>query len=703
MRFVSTCQAASTVRRVQGVGTGRRDSPGLGSANHFCSRTGNPRPQLLERLYSLVAQDRSLRVVFNVLDSPYGWHAQPLASPDEPQYIQGIGILFEVTPGMRVDTREVREHLDKVLASSSFTGAPRMQQLLRFVVEEALEGRAGEIKESVVAVRVFGRRCDFDSHSDSVVRVHATHLRKRLREYYRMEGLGNGMVIELPPGTYAPAFRPATALLPAVAVTGPRRRRWLLPVATLAVLAAVIALWTLGRLAHDSPTSIAVLPFASLDTAAQDDYLAEGIAEDLMMSLARSPSLRVVARTSAFQFREKNISARSIGHDLGASALLEGSIRGNRDHLKITAQLVNAASGFDLWSETWEGSAGDAPLFEEQIARAVRQTLGKASGKAETPATATRLPLPGAQEAYWRGRYLLSKGHETRASSIRFLEEATRADPQYAPAWAGLTTAYATMAFHVEGDIGELTAKARSAGGRALQLDPASAETLASLAVLSYAFDHDWASAERGFERALELNPSYARGHLQYALGLVTRGRFDAALAHIHAARALDPLSYAIGNDLAVALECAGRYDEAIASARQTLRDDPGFVYAHVPLGMGLAMKGESTAAIAEFEPAIRRFGRGAWILGPMSYALARSGRKEEAANIVREIESADGVGVQLAHVYAALGDKPHALEGLEHAWAQRTVDLNFMAVDPMLADLRAEPRFLALKRRMGL
>jgi hypothetical protein len=118
---------------------------------------------------------------------------------------------------------------------------------------------------------------------------------------------------------------------------------------------------------------------------------------------------------------------------------------------------------------------------------------------------------------------------------------------------------------------------------------------------------------------------------------------------------------------------------------------------------MGLAMKGESTAAIAEFEPAIRRFGRGAWILGPMGYALARSGRKEEAANIVREIESADGVGVQLAHVYAALGDKPHALEGLEHAWAQRTVDLNFMAVDPMLADLRAEPRFLALKRRMGL
>jgi len=259
------------------------------------------------------------------------------------------------------------------------------------------------------------------------------------------------------------------------------------------------------------------------------------------------------------------------------------------------------------------------------------------------------------------------------------------------------------MAFHMEDDVGQLVAKARSAGGRALQLDPASAETLASLAVLSYAFDHDWAGAERGFERALDLNPSYARGHLQYALGLLTRARFDAAIAHIRAARALDPLSYAIGNDLATALVCAGRYDEAIASARQTLRNDPTFAYAHVALGDALAMKGDSTAALAEFEQAIRTLGRGPWILGPMGYALARAGRNAEAQNIAREIESDDGGGAQLAHVYAALGDKPRALDALERAYAQRIVDLNFMAVDPLLVTLRAEPRFVALKTRLGL
>jgi serine/threonine-protein kinase len=604
---------------------------------------------------------------------------------------------------MRVDSREVRQHLDKVLASPPFAHTPRLRQFLRFVVEEALEGRAGEIKESIVAVRVFGRRSDFDSRSDSVVRVQATHLRKRLHEYYRTEGSLDRMVFELLPGTYAPAFRAANGLPGAVARR--RRQRRLLQVAVLAAVAAAVVLATFVWRARDYPTPIAVLPFASLNAVAQDEYLADGIAEDLMMSLARSPGLRVVARTSAFQFREKNISARTIGRELGASVLLEGSIRGNRDRLKITAQLVSAASGFDLWSESWEGSVGDAPLFEEQIARAVLQKLGKTPDERDPTASATavRPPLPGAQEAYWRGRYLLGKGFEARAGSIPFLEEAAREDPQYAPAWAGLATAYSTMAFHMEGDAGELVARARNAGGHALQLDPASAETLASLAVLSYAFDHDWASAERGFEHALDLNPSYARGHLQYAMGLVSRTRFDAAIAHIRAARVLDPLSYAIGNDLAVALACAGRYDESIASARQTLRNDPAFVYARVPLGMGLAMKGDSSAAIAELEQASRTLGRDEWILGTMGYALARAGRKAEAASIAREMEPADRAAVQLAHVYAALGDKPRALDALDRAYAQRIVDLNFMAVDPMLAGLRAEPRFLALKRRMGL
>ena len=609
------------------------------------------------------------------------------------------------TLGGGVDSREVRAHLDKVLASSSFAGAPRVRQFLRFVVEETLHGRAGEIKESVVAVQVFGRRSDFDSHSDSLVRVQASHLRKRLREYYRTEGMDDGMVIDLPPGTYVPAFRPAARGLP-VASAGRRGRRWLLPVAVLAVLAAAVALAAVGWMVRDSPTSIAVVPFASLDGAPASDYLAEGIAEDLMTSLARSPDLRVVARTSAFQFRGKNVGARSIGRDLGASVLLEGSIRGNPDHLKINAQLVSAASGFDLWSESWEGPASDAPLFEEQIVRAVSRTLVKPLGKrqAAVAAAAIHPPAPPAQEPYWRGRILLSKAPDIQSGSIPFLEQAVQADPEYAPAHAALATAYVMALYH--GTVyprDEPLRKARREAARALALDPASAEAYASLAMLSFAFDHDWISAQRGFEKALELNPSDARAHLQYAMGLVTRGRFSQAVAHVNQARVLDPLSFAATNYLAIALYCAGHYDESIAAARQTLTADPGFASAHVAIGRGMAVKGDFPRAAAEFAMAMQKYGREPWILGRMGYALARAGHTAQALGIVKEIDRLEGPAVQIAFVYAGLGDHQRSLDALDRAFQQGNVDLDFMAVDPMLAGLRAEPRFLTLKSRMGL
>lgn len=601
-----------------------------------------------------------------------------------------------------MDPREVREHLDAVLASPQFAGAARAQQFLRFVVEEALAGRSGEIKESVVAVQVFGRASDFDSRSDSVVRAHATHVRKRLREYYRERGPRDAIVIELPPGTYAPAFLPAAGS-PAASAR-PRGRRWLLPMALAAGLAGAAwgayAWWT-----RDTTVPIAVLPFASLDGAAEAGYLNEGIAEDLMTALARAPGLRVAARTSAFQFRKPDIGARSIGRELGVGFLIEGSVRGGPDHLKIAAQLVNAASGFDLWSADWEGPAADAPVFEEQIVREVRRALGKPPGKREgANAAAARPPAPAAQEAYWRGRILLSKSPEIAAGSIPFLEQAIQADPQCAAAHAALATAYVMALYH--GTIDERDEplrKARREGARALELDPGSSEAYASLAMIAFAFDHDWAAAQRGFEQALELNPSDARAHLQYAMGLVTRGRFSKAIAHADQARALDPLSFAASNYVSIALYCAGRYDESIAAARHTLAADPGYASAHVAIGRGLAVKGDFAHAAAEFDLALRKYGREPWILGRLGYTLARDGQRAQALDMASEIDRLHGPAVQAAFIYAGMGDRQRALDALDRAFVQANIDLNFMGVDPMLASLRSEPRFLALKRRMGL
>jgi tetratricopeptide (TPR) repeat protein len=221
--------------------------------------------------------------------------------------------------------------------------------------------------------------------------------------------------------------------------------------------------------------------------------------------------------------------------------------------------------------------------------------------------------------------------------------------------------------------------------------------------MIAFAFDHDWAAAERGFEKALELNPSDARGHLQYSMGLVTRGRFREAIAHVERARLLDPLSFAATNYLAIALYCGGRYRESVAAARQALAADPGFNSAHVAIGRGLAVEGSLPQALAEFDLAIAKYGRQPWILGRMGYALGRAGRTTEALAVVSEIAASGGPPVQSAFVYAGLGDRQRALDALDAAFQQGNIDLNFMAVEPMLASLRAEPRFLALKRRMGL
>ena len=188
-----------------------------------------------------------------------------------------------------------------------------------------------------------------------------------------------------------------------------------------------------------------------------------------------------------------------------------------------------------------------------------------------------------------------------------------------------------------------------------------------------------------------------------YAQGLVTRGRFSEAIAHVNQARVLDPLSFVSTSYLAIALYCAGRYDESIAAARQALAADAGYSVAHVAIGRGLALKGDFSKSIAESELAIPQYGREPWILGRLGYALGRAGRTAQALADVKEIEGRPDTAVQIALVYAGLRDNQRALDALERAFHEGDVDLNFLAVDPMLAGLRSEPRFAALKSRMGL
>ncbi len=592
----------------------------------------------------------------------------------------------------------IRECLEQVATSPDFLAAPRLAAFLRFIVEEALEGRGGELKETTVATRVFGRRPDFDPRFDSIVRVQGTQLRRRLLAYYANSGREDAVVIEMPRGSYVPVFRLQTRA--GGAVRPAARRWWMVAAAVAGVLALAGAAYWLSGAWHGTP-SIAVLPFTNLDGKPGSEHVSDGFVEDLTTSLAREPGLRVVARTSASQFRGKSEDVRRIGRELGVGAVLEGSVRTEGGTLRITAQLIDAGSGYHLWSNSFERELAGARGVETEIRRAVDGALGvkKPSGASE------HAPPPEALDAYWRGRYLKADWQRF-PESVPYFEAAVKADPRFAEAWAALAAVHAGMAFQAVGSVEGEAAKAKEAARRALELDDTLPEAQATLAMLSYSYDHDWAASERRYRRALELNPNDARVSRSFALALTSQGRFKEAIAQLKAAQRSDPLTDLNSNVLAVTLFGARRYDEAIREARRHLEMDPNYLPARFALGSCEAEQGRLAEAISEYRTILKKE-RPVEVLGRLGNAQARAGRLAEAQSTLAELERVEeaekNAGVALARVYAGLGEKKQAIEWLRRAADALLTDVVFMGVDPAFDPLRGEAEFQALCARLGL
>ena len=600
---------------------------------------------------------------------------------------------------------DVRPYLGKILSSPQFAASPRLQQFLTFIVEEALDGGAESIKETVVAMRVFNRGSSFDSRTDSVVRVEARNLRNRLRDYYLDGGRTDEVVISLPKGSYVPSFlRNGKARRPGVARGYGFPVGWRLAAGLLTALGVVAYLVLRSWLPSPPPLSnVAILPFDNAGATPQGAYISDALVDDLMVSLARVSTLRVAARSSAFRVRDKESEVRDIGRRLGVGAVVEGSVRKVGERWRVTVRLLKTSDGYHLWADAFDGSETDLPLFRERTAVAIARALGDR----RTEAVATYIPKPAAQDLFWRARYLLRKGAEGRAEAVDNLQRAVEVDPAFSQAHSALAGVFALMAFHGEEPKAEFARKAREAARAALVHDPASGEAYVALAMMDYSADSNWPSADRNFRRALELSPSLARGHQAYALGLLTRGQFDAALAELKQAKMLDPLSQVVANETAVVLYCARRYKEAIATATRTLEVDPTFVQAFVIRAAGEAGRGDFRKAEADFNRAAKVAGRGAWLLGRLGNSYARTGRRQQALDVLREIEAQDAQGspsmIYQAFVYAGLGEVPRALDCLERAADRHETDANFIAVEPLLDPLRSDPRFTMLRRRLGL
>jgi TolB-like protein len=452
--------------------------------------------------------------------------------------------------------------------------------------------------------------------------------------------------------------------------------------------------------------SIAVLPFVNLSADKNDEYLSDGMTEELINALARVPGLRVPGRTSCFAFKGKTEVDifRKVGDQLHVATVLEGSVRKAGDKLRVTAQLVNVADGYHLWSEDYDGDVRDIFTFQSNVAQRVFEALQIKLG-VEAVRALTKKPTenPEAHRLYLLGRYEFGKyGEAGWTSSIRYYEKALKLDPNYALAYCGLADTYAYMGGVVMPSK-EAVVKEKEFAQRALELEPQLAEAHLSLAC-ALAGGFDWRNAQVEFDRAIELNPNLAWAYEIYGWFLGGLGRLDEAIAKDEKAIELDPLNSFFQFALAYSLYHARRYDDAMVQIRRTLDLDPASTVAHHLLGCCLLWKGDTTGAIAEFQRS-KIMVTGAWYQGLLGYAYAISGERSKAEQILRELEQMAKrqyvSTTAFADIHLGLGEKEKALDWLDKSYQDQESACWYLNVDPIYDSVRNEPRFQSLVEKV--
>jgi TolB-like protein/Tfp pilus assembly protein PilF len=615
--------------------------------------------------------------------------------------------MLEPMPTAEFDANAPRRQLERVLASAGFSRNERLARFLRFVVEQHLEGRDGEIKESVIAIEVFGRRADHDPKQDSIVRTEAARLRARLNEYYVGEGKNDALVIELPKGGYAPVFRQA-AVEPAITSSGPAanstrpgllgrlekyysgsmetrkhvtRKNWHSTAAWIGLLAVAALIGSaVFRSARKSSMprsekSIAVLPFMDLSPTKDQEYFCDGMTDELISELARIDGLRVVARTSVFAFKGKPQDVRQIGNQLNVATVLEGSIRKDGDHLRITAQLIGVSDGYHLWSESYDRDLKDVFAVQKELSNSIAGALQVNLGGPPPPVRDTS--NLDAYNLYLLGRYHWSKRSEPELdAAVRDFEAAVRLDPAYARAYVGLADAYLQLGRWASRDPRETMPKARQYALKALGLNESLAEAHTSLGAIHLFYDWDIAAARREYQKAIALNPQYVTAHWWYAFVLLAAGQLQDARRELDQALRLDPLSVPILVDAASLYLESGDQSGALSMARKALELDPASTFARVNLGLALVAQNQLPEALVAFEEAAAADPENARALEFLAAGHARVGQPQAAEKAVARLVALSKrkyVACEIAAAYAAAGHSDQALTWMERAITERS------------------------------
>jgi TolB-like protein/DNA-binding winged helix-turn-helix (wHTH) protein/tetratricopeptide (TPR) repeat protein len=510
-----------------------------------------------------------------------------------------------------------------------------------------------------------------------------------------------------------------------VSVDKTKHSRWLvLPrlafvVITLAVIVGVSSQIAVhyargvdpSKVKSDRSTSLVVLPLENLSGDKDQDYFADGMTDELIANLAKIRSLRVISRSTAMAYKGTRKPLSQIARELNVDAVVEGTVLRAGDRVRITAELVQVATDRHLWAETYESTLGDVLALQNHVSSAIVDEI-RINLRAEDKARLAKNPAvrPEAYESYLKGRYYWNKrSDEGFNKAIAYFQEATRKDPQYALAFAGLADCYGVIGATIIGTVSsaEAAPKAKAAAIRALEIDPSLAEAETSLATAKFNYDWDWSGAASGFKKAIELNPSYATAYQRYSLYLAAMGRFPDSLDQINKARELDPLSISINWSLGWRLYLARQYDRAIEQLLNTADMDPSYELPHLVLGQAYEQKRDFARSIPQLQKAAELSHGSPLMVSGLAHGYAVAGNRTEAEKLLHKLMTDSTKHYvspyYIAIVYAGIGKSEQAMDWLERAYADRSNGLVFLKVDPQLDSLRINPRFKALQARLHL
>jgi TolB-like protein len=615
---------------------------------------------------------------------------------------------------------EIRSQLARLLATPAFASSLRRGQLLRYLVDRALAGECDGINEYAIGLDVFEKPASFDPRIESIVRNQAGRLRQKLKDYYVETGRHDRVLIELPPRGYKPAFvfREAEAAPtpePTGVTTMPRQRRPLrmILISGLLVAAALaVGLWlNRGRIWSSLPPdsqpirALAVLPLQNLSNDPSQEYFTDGMTDELITDLAQLHDLKVVSKTSIMQYKGVRKTLPQIGRELGVDAVVEGSVLRSGSRMRITAQLIRAATDRHLWAHSFEGDLRDVLTLQAQVAEAITGAVKLNLTSAERQRFRSARPMdPEAYDAYLRGRYHLNRRDaEGFEQAIGYFNQSLEKNPNFALAYAGLSDCYTLLSF--EGGTPEASAKARTAALKSVALDDNSAEPHTSLAGIDV-FAWDWPGAEKEFQRALALNPNYALAHHWHGnLYLSPLGRHAEAIAELKRAQELDPLSLIVQTDLGFAYYFAGQYDAAFSQYQKVLAANPSFAPAHWVLYQYYFEREMYGPAVEELAQLLSHNGDSE--MARKTRASYAAGGPREFLRFITDAQSVHGrryFGFEyIAKAFMRLGRKKEALAALEQDFRIHDADLIRLKADPSWNGLRSDPEFQEIERRIGL